>query len=407
MVLLKNQKKVLTTVYFISFIALGLVAGALGPSIPSFAKNTGSAFNEISSLFVFSSLGYIAGSYLAGIFYQKFPGNKVLAVVLVFMSAGIALLPIIQSLWLLVALIFLVGIAQSNLDVGENALIVWLHGSKVAPYMNGLHFFFGIGSFTAPLIIAQSLKGTQAINLAFWIFAILILLPIPFLLKFDFPKNPDFVQPSLDTPTRAKVSRATVALLIVFFLFFSSAEITFSNWIYTHGLKTGFTNVESAAYLSSTFWGTFMLGRFLGIVFSRHLSNHLIIWVDLVGGIISLVIMLIFPHSAAVLWIFSGFYGLFVATGFPTGMNLAGELNAVTARITSLIFITSSVSVMISPWIVGQFIDRPNNQALIWVVLINISLAAVAMLGVHFSTQRDIQAAPQPNEILPRSASTD
>jgi len=105
--------------------------------------------------------------------------------------------------------------------------------------------------------------------------------------------------------------------------------------------------------------------------------------------------------------VFSGFFGLFVATGFPTGMNLAGELNAVTARITSLIFVSSSVSVMISPWIVGQFIERPNNQALIWVVLINISLAAVAMQAVQFSTRRDTQAALQPNEILPRSASTD
>jgi hypothetical protein len=62
---------------------------------------------------------------------------------------------------------------------------------------------------------------------------------------------------------------------------------------------------------------------------------------------------------------------------------------------------------MISPWIVGQFIERPNNQALIWVVLINISLAAVAMQAVQFSTRRDTQAALQPKEILPRSDSTD
>ena len=407
MVSLKNQKKVITAVYFLSFIALGLVAGALGPSVPSFAKNTTSEFNKISSMFVFSSLGYIAGAYLAGILFQKFPGNKVLAVVLVCMSAGIALLPIVQSLWILVALILLVGITQSNLDVGENALIVWLHGSKVAPYMNGLHFFFGLGSFIAPLIIAQSLKGTQTINLAFWIFAILILLPVPFLLKLDSPKNPELEPPLLDTPTRPKASRATIALLIIFFLFFSGAEITFSNWIYTHSLKTGFTNIETAAYLTSTYWGAFMFGRLLGIFLSRHLSNRLIIWFDMLGGIVSLVCMLIFPNSAAVLWIFSGFFGLFVATGFPTGMNLAEEINAVTARITSLIFIASSVSVMISPWIVGQFIERPNNQALIWVVLINISLAAVAMLGVQYSTQRDVQPTPQPNEILPRSASTD
>jgi len=33
---------------------------------------------------------------------------------------------------------------------------------------------------------------------------------------------------------------------------------------------------------------------------------------------------------------------------------------------------------------VGQFIDRANNQVLIWVVLINLILAGIALLGLHF-----------------------
>ena len=62
---------------------------------------------------------------------------------------------------------------------------------------------------------------------------------------------------------------------------------------------------------------------------------------------------------------------------------------------------------MISPWIVGQFIDRANKQVLIWVVLINLILAGIALLGIQFWKQTAYQAAPQPKEILPRSTSTD
>ena len=404
---MEAQKKILTFSYFLSFIALGLVSGAFGPSIPSFAENTTSTLNEISSLFVFSSFGYIAGSFLAGFLYHKIPGNQILVVVLVLMAIGVGLLPIIQELWLLVGLIFLIGITQSSIDVGENTLMVWLHGNKVAPFMNGLHFSFGIGSFTAPLIIAQSLRGTQAINWAYWMIAILILIPVPFLFRLSSPVNPELKAHTSEESNRLKSPIGLIALLILYFVFFSGAEITFANWIYTHGLKSGFVDVESAALLTSAFWGAFMVGRFLGIGLSRRFSSLQIIWFDLVGGYLTLLVMLFFSNSAWVLWVCTTALGFFIATGFPTGMNLAEELNAVTARITSLIFVAASISVMISPWIVGQFIDRDNSQVLIWVVMINLIMAGVAMLGIHFWKKPAFQTAPQPNEILPRSTSTD
>ncbi|HSM25528.1 MAG TPA: MFS transporter [Anaerolineaceae bacterium] len=382
---LKNQKNLLTYVYFLSFISLGLVSGVMGPSIPSFAHNTNATLNEVSSLFIFSSMGYITGSFLAGFLFQKFAGNKVLMVVIVLMAIGIALLPVVQSLWMLVAMVFLISIAQSNLDVGDNTLLVWLHGSKVAPYMNGMHFFFGLGTFIAPLIIAQSLRGTQTINIAFWVIAILIVLPVPFLWRLESPENPDSesFKKRNEHLLRPKAEKKVVSLLVIFFLFFAGAEITFSNWIYTHGLINGFTTVETSAYLTSVFWGAFMLGRFLSIGLSRYLTNKQIIWIDLVGCLFSMLLIMIFSHSAVILWVGTALFGFFIATGFPTGINLAEELNAVSARITSTFFVASSISAMISPWIVGQFIESINTQILIQVVAINIVFATLAMTGIQ------------------------
>lgn len=384
---MKNQKKLLTYIYFLSFISLGLVSGVIGPAIPSFAHNTNSTLNEVSSLFIFASLGYITGSFLAGFLFQKFAGNKVLMVVIVLMAIGLALLPIVQSLWMLVAIVFLVSVVQSNLDVGENTLLVWLHGSKVAPFMNGMHFFFGLGTFIAPLIIAQSLRGTQTINIAFWIIAILIVLPVPFLARLESPENPDSEGYKLRNQevSRPKAGKGIISLLVIFFLFFAGAEITFSNWIYTHALINGFTTVETSAYLTSVFWGAFMFGRFLGILASRHLKSRQIIWIDLLGCIFSMGLLLVFPHSEIILWVGTALFGFFIATGFPNGINLAEELNAVSARITSTFFVASSISAMISPWIVGQFIETINRQILIQVVAVNIIFATIAMLGIHLS----------------------
>ncbi len=406
---MNNQKTFLTVIYFLSFISLGLITGSLGPAIPSFAENTASNLREVSSLFIFSSLGYLAGSFMAGILFHRIPGNRILFIVLIMMGVGIGLIPVIRSLWLLVGILFLIGIAQSNLDVGENTLLIWLHGSKVAPYMNSLHFFFGLGSFIAPLIIAQSLRRTEMINLSFWVMAALIVLPAPLLLRLDSPANPDFVIPPTDSieKARPKAGKGIIVLLVLFFLFFTGAELTFANWIYTYSIESGFTNAETGAYLTSAFWGSFMLGRFLGIGLSRKLTNLQIMWIDVLGGILSLIIILILSDSPIALWICSIAYGFFIATGFPTGINLAEELNAVSSRITSYLFIAASIASMTSPWIVGQFIESRGPLVLIWVVLTNLIMAGFVMVGFQMVKGRGSYPAPQPKEILPRSTSTD
>jgi fucose permease len=207
------------------------------------------------------------------------------------------------------------------------------------------------------------------------------------LARLESPENPDSEGYKLRNQevSRPKAGKGIIALLVIFFLFFAGAEITFSNWIYTHALINGFTTAESSAYLTSVFWGTFMFGRFLGIGVSRYLKSRQIIWIDLLGCIFSMGLLLVFPHSEIILWVGTALFGFFIATGFPNAINLAEELNAVSARITSTFFVASSISAMISPWIVGQFIETINRQILIQVVAVNIIFATIAMLGIQLS----------------------
>jgi fucose permease len=234
-------------------------------------------------------------------------------------------------------------------------------------------------------------------------------LPAPFLLRLDSPANPDFdiLPTDSNEKARPKAGKGIIVLLVLFFLFFTGAELTFANWIYTYSIEAGFTNAETGAYLTSAFWGSFMLGRFLGIGLSRKLSNRQIMWIDVLGGIFSLFIILILPNAAIVLWICSITYGFFIATGFPTGINLAEELNAVSSRITSYLFIAASIAGMTSPWIVGQFIESHGPSVLIWVVLANLIMAAFVMVGFQMVKGRGHHPAPQPKDIRPLSASTD
>src|SRR5690606_13614350 len=99
-------------------------------------------------------------------------------------------------LWLLIAVLFLLGLIETALDVGGNTLLVWVHGAKVAPYMNGLHFFFGIGAFLAPLIVARTVLLTNDINLAYWVLALLLIPVAAALLRLPSPAGPNTGSPA-------------------------------------------------------------------------------------------------------------------------------------------------------------------------------------------------------------------
>ena len=127
--------------YFAVFVAVGLETAALGPTLPGLAEQTHTNLDAISLLFTAHALGYMFGSFFGGRLYDLIPGHPLMVVMLLLMAAMLALVPLVPALWMLAAAWLLVGVSGGALDVGGNTLIVWVHGRKVGPFMNALHFF--------------------------------------------------------------------------------------------------------------------------------------------------------------------------------------------------------------------------------------------------------------------------
>lgn len=382
-----SQKRLTTMAYFWAFISLGLIAGLLGPSLPSFAENTGSTLRQLSNLFILSAMGYLLGSYLAGQLLSKISGHKIMLTALIFIGLGTALLPVIRSLWILVLLFFIIGLAQSNLDVSENTLLIWLHGKAVPPYMNALHFFFGLGSFIAPFFIAQSIRLTNSLNTAFWVMAVIMLVPVFLILRLPSPTIPvnnsqTSVESDYHTPT------LLVVLLVLFFFGFVGAEVTFGTWIYTYTLEQGFGDAVQSAYLTSAFWGAFTIARLVNVVIARWITVTNMLWITLSGSLIALTLLIIWPDSKIALWIAILGFGFFIATIFPTAMNFAESLNAVSSKVTSLFFVSASLSSMLSPWIVGQWFTSRGPQVLVFVVFGNMLLGLIFFIIIRSYQKR-------------------
>ncbi len=360
-----TNKITLTTAYYLSFIMLGLLTAAEGPALPGLAQNTSSTLDQISLIFVFGSLGYLLGSLFGGQAFDRLPGHRLIALTLLVIAICMGLVPLLRSLGLLLLVLFTLGMAKGALDAGCNTLLSWVHGKKAGPFMNGLHFFFGLGASGAPLILARVFSATGGIQWVFWIFA-LASLPLA-IWMWVLPEPPAGEAPRESGKTPFPV--LPVALLALALLLYVGSEVGYGNWIYTYALTLGLGTTITSAYLTSAFWGTFTLGRLLGIWVSARARAATILFVDLLGCIASLGLILLWQDSSAALWAGTIGLGLFMASIFPTILMLAGERMRVSGAMTGWFLAGAGIGGMLLPWGIGQAFVRVAAGAMPFLVL--------------------------------------
>ncbi|MGE5462645.1 MAG: MFS transporter [Syntrophothermus sp.] len=359
---------VATIAYYLAFIILGLTTAASGPSLLRLAEHTASPLNIISYIFVLSSLGYLIGSFFGGRIYDRFSAHRFMSITLVVMAITCIFIPISRSLALLLFAMFLNGLAASILDVGCNTLLLWTHGEKAGPFLNGLHFFFGVGSLIAPLLFAQVLLVTGDIQWLYWSFA---LVSVPMAVWFWFLQEPKHAGRNEEASNTIFPGWPVLVLAVLFFLYVG-LELGFGNWIYTYALKLNLENEITAARLAAAFWGAFTFGRLLGVWVSTQLRSKPILFMDIIGCAISIAVMIAWRNSGTALWIGTLGLGLSMASIFPTLIMLAGERMTITGTITGWFLVGAGTGSMLLPWLIGQVFVITGPQAMTAVLLVTL-----------------------------------
>jgi FHS family Na+ dependent glucose MFS transporter 1 len=354
-----------TFTYYAAYITLGATMALSGPALPWLARHTGSRIDQISIIFVATSLGYMLGSLLSGWAYDRLPGHRIQALALLVISLSATLVPVLQALWLLVLVLFLLGTFQGVLDVGCNTLLTWIHAEKVGPFMNGLHFFFGLGSFLAPLIFARVVLVSNEIHWTYWLFSLLAL-PVALWLWL-LPSPPIRRRPP--EAVGAPSVKGLFVLIVLFFVFNVGLELGYGNWIYTFSTGIALASLTGAAYLTSAFWGAFTVGRLLGIGIAARLRPQTILLADLAGCLAAFAILLLWPNSPAALWAGTIVMGLSIASVFATGMAFAERHVRLSGSLVGWIFVGSGIGGMLMPWLIGQLFGRISPRITMPVLL--------------------------------------
>jgi fucose permease len=219
-----------------------------------------------------------------------------------------------------------------------------------------------------------------------WAYGVLALLAVPvifWVLSLPSPKAPIIKDGEHDE----RANRLLVILLVVFFFIFVGAEVAFSGWIFTYAVTLNLTDATVGRYLTSAFFGAFMLGRLLAIPIAARFRPRTILFGDLVVCAVSVGVILLWPTSVIALWIGTLGAGLGMASLFPTTLTLAERRMPITGRITGWFLIGASVGAMFLPWLIGQLFESVGPTVTMVTILIDVilSLGVLVVLLAAFN----------------------
>jgi FHS family Na+ dependent glucose MFS transporter 1 len=301
-----------------------------------------------------------------------------MAATIVAVSAAMAAMPLVGELSLLLAVMLVLGTAEGALGVGGNALMVWVHGRGVAPFMNALHFAYGVGGFIAPLIIARTLSADNTIRTSYFVLAAFILPTAILLLRIASP--PSAVAKTDDGIRGGKIDFRLVFLIALLLCLYIGAEVSFGSWIYSYVLKLNIGNETKAAFLTSLFWGSLTLGRLLGVPIGARFRPRTILLADLIGCFASVGIAIVWPESITAITIATVLAGLSMASVYPTALTFAERRMTITGQVTGFLIVGGSVGGMIVPLVIGQLFEAIGPRVMMFTILADLLL----LLAVYF-----------------------
>ncbi|XP_071997877.1 sodium-dependent glucose transporter 1 isoform X1 [Engystomops pustulosus] len=399
-----------TAVMCAAFLGLGMAISVLGPTFPELAENVGSTVGNISYVFVGRSLGYLCGSVLGGVLFDRINQHLLLGLSMLATCGGLLMLPWCKKAIFLIGVMSVVGTSMGFLDTGGNVVILNTWGDESGPHVQALHFSFALGAFLAPILaklIPEILPlekihiiGSQVVPadnrtsqklldlplgikkpmLSYIVISTYLLLVSLFLfiLYSKTQSNQSSIKSSEDKLRTAKHHNAIIFLLFLFFFCYVGAEVAYGSYIFTYSITTVGMDHDKAAGLNSIFWGLFAAVRGLAICVATCLYPGTMLLLSMIGCAVASLFLLLFHTHPIVLWVGSALYGASMATTFPSGFSWAQQYTTIGGKAASLFVVGAALGEMAIPASVGYLQGMfPTYPVLMYAILASSVLTAI------------------------------
>eukprot|EP00743_Colponemidia_sp_Colp-15_P009791 GILK01010725.1.p1 GENE.GILK01010725.1~~GILK01010725.1.p1 ORF type:complete len:531 (+),score=89.24 GILK01010725.1:33-1625(+) len=199
-----------TSVYCVSYISMGLLVGCTGPTLLLLVENVNEPLEISSSYFLVRGGGWLFGSILSGKLYETHDGHKIFFAVSLIVTLCMWLLPLIHVLFLSLLVTAVMAASLSFIDVGANCMLFAVWGDKVAPYMQFLHFCFGIGATISPAVVSAVIRLSSSGSELLWSYFVLGALMLLTAALPAFVPGPPTPAPLKAPKTATSTSKRTV-----------------------------------------------------------------------------------------------------------------------------------------------------------------------------------------------------
>lgn len=126
----------------------------------------------MSWLFFSHDLGLLIGTLVGGFLAVSMDTNFVISACLVSNAMCITFIPTLHDFGTMIFLVLSYGLSLGIPDCLTNVMLVKIFGKEVAPFLQGVHFFYGFGAFISPLVARPFLRPgcTFRLNTTHYVF---------------------------------------------------------------------------------------------------------------------------------------------------------------------------------------------------------------------------------------------
>jgi MFS family permease len=176
--------------YALCLISVGVGVSLLGPLLPFLADKVHVSIGQMGFAFTAQNLGYMLGSVGGSWLYDRFKSHSLMVLSISLMVVMGLITPLMGTFYALLMVLFWLGLGLGMLDVGANLSLVWIFQSRVGPYMNALHFAFGVGAILTPLILTAVMGWAGgSLTWAIWVLVLLFFPGFMMLLTHPSPEH--------------------------------------------------------------------------------------------------------------------------------------------------------------------------------------------------------------------------
>jgi fucose permease len=356
------NRRLLFYTLFLAYICAGIISVLPGASLLLLADNTHVSLAVAGSSFTLSALGFVIGVLIAGLFSIKLNSKYILMGGLALMSVAGAIIPWTNSFSILLIAQLIKGAGFGMIDVSINTIVTLAFQDTLGETLNNVHSSYGIGALVGPLLLSLSL---QMLNEAIWAYLVGVVtgfIVIFLLLRQLVPALPtrsekqQNQQPSL---SRNVFRQPLLWLMTLQIALYVGAEIGFGNWIVTAVSQSAAISLALAAPAATSFFLGLTIGRLLGAQLLKRglLSENRLLYISILGGYISGLLVAIFPGQIVVSFGVSALVGLFYGPLFPGIMAMASRQFAhAIGIVSSVMLVSTGAAAMVLPALMGILI---------------------------------------------------